>query len=114
MQTDSPATTAGIEPGDRILTVAGEPAGDPLTLDERLQRLAGTSVLLGIGRDGAADREVTIVPRKVTWRDDETTGIACPLSITALGLAIEVDAVVAEVAAGSPAAAAGIAVGDRI
>ena len=114
VQTDSPATTAGIEPGDRILTVAGEPAGDPLTLDERLQRLAGTSVLLGIGRDGAADREVTIVPRKVTWRDDETTGIACPLSITALGLAIEVDAVVAEVAAGSPAAAAGIAVGDRI
>ncbi len=114
VQADSPAAAAGIEPGDRILTVAGEPAGDPLTLDERLGRLAGTSVSLGIGRDGVADREVTIVPRTVTWRDDETTGLACPQSIASLGLAIEVDAVVAGVAPGSPAAAAGIAVGDRI
>ena len=114
IQADSPAAAAGIEPGDMILAVAGEPAGDPLTLDERLQRLAGTGVPLTLGRAGAAERDVTVVPRPVTWRDDETSGIACPQSISSLGVAIAVEAIVAEVAPGSPAAACGIAAGDRI
>ena len=54
------------------------------------------------------------MPREVTWRDDETTGLACPQSIPTLGLALVVDAVVAEVTADSPAAAAGIRPGDQI
>lgn len=114
IQADSPAAAAGIEPGDRILSVDGEPAGDPLTLDERLERRVGERVVLTLGRDGKADREVTVEPRLVTWRDDETTGIGCPQSIPSLGVALEVDAVVAEVAPGSPAAAAGIVAGDRL
>ncbi len=113
IQADSPAAAAGLEPGDRIVAVAGEPLGDPLTLDERLEQLTGTEVRLTVSRAGA-DRDVTVVPRVVTWRDDETTGLACPQSIASLGLAIEVDAVVAAVAPGSPAAEAGLAAGDRI
>jgi regulator of sigma E protease len=113
VQADSPAATAGVEPGDRIVAVNGEPAGDPLTLDERLQRLAGTDVTLTVAR-GGTDRDIAITPRRVTWRDDETTGLACPQSIASLGLAVEVDALITAVAPGSPAAAAGLAAGDRV
>ena len=114
VQEGSPAAVAEIQPGDRILAIDGEPAGDPLSLDDRLALLAGTTVRLTLAHDGEADREVTVVPREVTWRDDETTGLACPQSIPTLGLALVVDAVVAEVTADSPAAAAGIRPGDQI
>ena len=114
VQEGSPAAVADIQPGDRILAIDGEPAGDPLSLDDRLALLAGTTVRLTLAHDGEADREVTVVPREVTWRDDETTGLACPQSIPTLGLALVVDAVVAEVTADSPAAAAGIRPGDQI
>ena len=114
VQEGSPAAVADIQAGDRILAIDGEPAGDPLSLDDRLALLAGTTVRLTLAHDGEADREVTVVPREVTWRDDETTGLACPQSIPTLGLALVVDAVVAEVTADSPAAAAGIRPGDQI
>ena len=114
VQEGSPAAVADIQAGDRILAIDGEPAGDPLSLDDRLALLAGTAVRLTLAHDGEADREVTVVPREVTWRDDETTGLACPQSIPTLGLALVVDAVVAEVTADSPAAAAGIRPGDQI
>jgi regulator of sigma E protease len=114
VQEGSPAAVADIQAGDRILAIDGEPAGDPLSLDDRLALLAGTTVRLTLAHDGEADREVTVVPREVTWRDDETTGLACPQSIPTLGVALVVDAVVAEVTADSPAAAAGIRPGDQI
>jgi regulator of sigma E protease len=114
VQEGSPAAAAGILPGDRILGVDGAEVGDPLTLDDRLRRLAGTAVKLVIGRDGAADRTVEVRPREVTWRDDSTSGIGSPASIASLGIAIPVDAVVAAVDADGPAARAGIVPGDRI
>jgi len=114
IQDGSPAELAGIEPGDEIRLIDGEPAGDPLTIDDRLAPSAGKPVTLTLGRAGRADREVTVTPRAVSWRDDETTGLGCPVSIASLGLALRVPALVAEVAAGSPAAAAGIAPGERI
>jgi regulator of sigma E protease len=114
VQADSPAAEAGLEPGDVLRELAGEPVGDPLALDERLAGLAGAPLTVTIGRAGKPDREVTLTPRVVTWRDDETTGIGSPLSIAALGLAIEVTAEVAAVAAGSPAAEAGLADGDEL
>ena len=114
VQEGSPAAAAGILPGDRILSVDGAEVGDPLTLDDRLRRLAGTAVKLVIGRDGAADRTVEVRPREVTWRDDSTSGIGSPASIASLGIAIPVDAVVAAVDADGPAARAGVVPGDRI
>jgi regulator of sigma E protease len=114
VQEGSPAAAAGILPGDRILGVDGAEVGDPLTLDDRLRRLAGTAVKLVIGRDGAADRTVEVRPREVTWRDDSTSGIGSPASIASLGIAIPVDAVVAAVDADGPAARAGVVPGDRI
>jgi regulator of sigma E protease len=114
VQEGSPAAAAGLEAGDTILAVAGEPAGDPLTLEDRLAAFTGKPLALTVGREGQADREVTITPREVTWRDDETSGPGCRVAVSALGIALAVADVVTEVAAGSPAAVAGIVAGDRL
>jgi regulator of sigma E protease len=114
VQEGSPAAAAGLEAGDTILAVAGEPAGDPLTLEDRLAAFIGKPLALTVGREGQADREVTITPREVTWRDDETSGPGCRVAVSALGIALAVADVVTEVAAGSPAAVAGIVAGDRL
>jgi regulator of sigma E protease len=114
VQEGSPAAAAGVRPGDRLLAVGGEPVGDPLTLDDRLRLLAGSPVAVTLGREGEADRTVEVRPREVTWRDDATSGIGSPVSVASLGVAIPVDAVVAAVAPGSPAAEADIVAGERI
>ena len=114
VQEGSPAAAAGILPGDRLLAIDGGEVGDPLTLDDRLRRLAGTVVKLTIGREAGADRTVEVRPREVTWRDDSTSGIGSPASIASLGVAIPVDTLVAAVEADGPAARAGIVPGDRI
>ena len=114
VQEGSPAAAAGLRAGDRILGIDGADVGDPLTLDDRLRRLAGTDVKFTVGREGEADRTVEMRPREVTWRDDSTSGVGSPASIAALGITIPVDAVVAAVDADGPAARAGIVPGDRI
>ena len=114
VQTESPAAAAGLQAGDRLVSIDGEPVGDPLTLDTRLASRAGQTVTLTIGRDGAADRTVEITPRAVTWIDNEANWPASPASIGALGIALVVDSLVAAVEPGSPAAAADIASGDRV
>jgi regulator of sigma E protease len=114
VQEGSPAAAAGIRPGDRLVTVAGEPVGDPLTLDDRLRRSVGATVAVTLGRDGEPDRTVEVRPREVTWRDDATSGVGSPVSIASLGIAVPVDAVVAAVEPGGPAAETGIVPGDRI
>ena len=114
VQEGSPAAAAGIRPGDRLLTVGGEPVGDPLTLDDRLRRLVGSPVAITLGREAADERTVEVRPREVTWRDDSASGIGSPASIAALGVALPVDAVVASVEPGGPAAEAGIVAGERI
>ncbi|MFM8414573.1 MAG: site-2 protease family protein [Planctomycetota bacterium] len=113
VQEGSPAAAAGLEPGETIRAIDGEPVGDPLTLDDRLAAAAGREVTLTVGRP-PEERQVTMTPRQVTWRDDETTGRGSPLSVASLGVAVTVPAVVAEVAEGSPAAKAGIRPGDRL
>jgi len=114
VQAGSPAEAAGIEPGETITLVAGEPLGDPLTLDDRIAKRAGESVTLTLSVADGGDRQVSITPRQVTWRDDETTGRGCPVSIASLGLAIPVSAVVAEVTPDGPGGMAGIMPGDRL
>jgi regulator of sigma E protease len=114
VQDDSPAAAAGLEAGDEIIAIAGEPAGDPLTLDDRLGPQAGRPLVFTVRRGGEAEREVTITPRAVSWRDDETTGIGSPVSVASLGVAIRLGDRVTEVAPGSPAARAGIQPGERL
>jgi regulator of sigma E protease len=113
VQDDSPASAAGLRPGDRLVAVDGGPVGDPLTLDERLAARAGETVALAVDRAGER-LDLEVVPRAVTWIDDEAHWPASPASISAIGLALMVDATVGSVEPESPAAKAGVEPGDRI
>jgi regulator of sigma E protease len=114
VQEGSPAAIAGLRAGDRIVAIDGLSLGDPLALDDRLARLAGEKVRLTIDREDEAERVVEVVPRVVTWIDNEANWPSSPVSIASLGAALVVDADVAAVTAGGPADLAGIVPGDRV
>jgi regulator of sigma E protease len=112
VQDGSPAAAAGIEPGDRLVAVDGKPVADPLVLDEALRRQAGTPVKLTLARAGV-EREVEVTPRSVSWIE-ESRWPSSPVSVSSLGVAVGVDALVAAVEPDGPAARAGIKPGERV
>jgi len=113
VQANSPAQKAGLEAGERILAIDGAPVADPLTLEERLQERTGKAVRLEVAAADGTPRQVEIVPRRVTWLEPPRWPDT-PVSLASLGLAIEVEAVVSQVDPTGPAAAAGIAAGERV
>jgi carboxyl-terminal processing protease len=71
---DSPGERAGIQPGDRLVSVDGVPTRD-LTLSEVIRRLkgaAGTKVVLELMRDGfAAPQKLTLVRDRIRMQSVE-------------------------------------------
>jgi Tol biopolymer transport system component len=57
----SPAAVAGIEVGDRLISVDGEPLGPGVALDRLLENTVDDRVTVAIGRDGD-ERVVTMKP----------------------------------------------------
>jgi regulator of sigma E protease len=112
VQDDSPAAAAGVVPGDILKAVDGEPIGDPLTLDERLRERVGRPARLTLERSGQT-LTIDVEPRPVTWIE-EPRWPSSPVAVSSLGVALGVDALVADVAADGPAAGAGIRPGDRV
>ncbi|MFM8893126.1 MAG: site-2 protease family protein, partial [Planctomycetia bacterium] len=92
VQADSPAAAAGLEAGDRIVTIEGEPLGDPLTADARLRSRVGAAVRLGIER-GDTKLDVEVEPRTVTWIEDSRLP-SSPVSLPSIGVALAVETTV--------------------
>lgn len=118
IQDNSPAAQAGIKPSDRIIRVDGRPVGDPLTLPDRLRRLAlehkGAQVVLAINRAGQEKPVEVPVPLRVEDAFDLPLTRDSSVSVPALGVAYPVLNRVADVQSGSPAARAGLHAGDVI
>jgi len=111
VQKESPADQAGLKANDRVLSINGQPVGDPLTLPDRITVAAQgkDDVTLRIRRD-SKEIELQVQPREVTWIED--AGPMGRISLPALGIAYQVTATVESVAADGPAGKAGIKKGD--
>ncbi len=109
----SPAEEVGLEVGDEILSIGGEPRGDLLTLDKRMIQLArqGESVELEIKRNGEP-QTFSIQPVVPNLIPD--IGPNQPIAIDSLGVAIPMNRTVESMEAGLPAADSGMEVGDEI
>lgn len=112
VQDGSPAAAAGLQVGDRLVTVDGAPVGDPFTLDDRLRPRAGTPVTFVVERAGV-DETVAVTPREVTWIDASPMR-ETPLAVSSVGIALPVSSTVAAVRPESAAARAGIVAADRL
>jgi regulator of sigma E protease len=113
---DSPAARAGIQVGDLIRRVNGEPVGDPCLLSPRLAAAIGHPVELELERPGASPSTtitVTVVP-EARARFDITLTPSTLAAVESIGVAYAVRNDVAAVEPGSPAAAAGVQAGDVI
>ncbi len=113
LKNNSPATKAGLQIGDEIISIDGQPRGDMLTLDNRMIALAKDekTATLQIKRDGQ-EIDVSIkpeIPKLLSY-----SGPNKPIAIDALGLALGVSLAVDVVDADSPAGQAGVKVGDEL
>ncbi len=117
---DSPAAKAGIQVGDRLLSIDGRSDFDPMRLPDEIAALVGRAdVPIEVARKVEGKPEAEQIPLYITpvaaplWTqpimmEDE------PLDVPGLGLAIPIEAKVAAVTPDSPAAKAGIVPGDTI
>ncbi len=109
----SPAAGAGIQVGDEIVSIDGQPRGDLLTFNGRLIEIArqNGTLELGIKRDGAT-QTFTIQPVVPKLLSD--IGPDQPLAIDALGVAIPMTRTVESIEPGSPADRSGLKIGDEV
>ncbi len=116
VQAGSPAAEAKLEPGDVIVAVGGEPAGDPMTLPDRLRKLAAQQdrVAISVRCGGNQELRTIDVPLRRVEVYDSLVPPDSPLSVPALGIVYRVSSRVATVLPGSPAATKGIKGGDVI
>jgi regulator of sigma E protease len=110
VQADSPAATAGIQPGDHIV----QPDGDPMTLPDRLARQAGKTVELKLER--GKNKEAVVCSAQLREPPEIIPSMFrnSPVAIPALGVTYRVLNKVDRVVEGSPAAKAGMQPGDVI
>ena len=105
IQADSPAAAAGIQSGDMILRIDGQPPEDPMFLPEWFRRRAETSprITLTVQREGQQKPVDIPVPlrradRYAIPREGDS------LSIPSLGIALRVGNRIERVSKGGPAA----------
>jgi regulator of sigma E protease len=70
---DSPAARAGLQAGDRIVGLDGQPLGSWLRFLDVVQAHPGEPLTMTVARDGER-RELTVTPERVTGEDGQATG----------------------------------------
>jgi regulator of sigma E protease len=115
LQDGSPAVKAGLQVGDQLLNINGEPVGDPLTLSQRLRKFAGDQQLLTVSfARGDETREVQIQPRLPYTSNFYSQNLDQRIAIDELGISFVVTNEVAFVVPGSSADEQGMQAGDLI
>ena len=116
IRADSPASKAGIQVGDVIEMVAGEPC-DPLRLPDLLAGLHDREVELVVKRESQGEETIrfTIVPEdKPGWITPPRMA-GNPLTVPAIGVAYQLRPVITEAPRpGSPAEAVGLQKNDLV
>ncbi|QDV36143.1 site-2 protease family protein [Tautonia plasticadhaerens] len=108
----SPAAEAGLEVGDLIVAVDGNPDYDPMRLPEQAADRVGSTLMLTVVREGE-EVSLTVTPVEgESW--SRAISPDSPLNVDAIGLAMRVEPEVVAVREGSPAAEAGLKPGDSI
>ncbi|MBM4005133.1 MAG: PDZ domain-containing protein [Planctomycetes bacterium] len=116
IQPGSPAAEAGIQAGDRIVSIDGELPGDPLTLPQRIADRVGSEIVVEVAR-GETSGEETIFKLPVTPRAPRHCNYYtpnCAIGLDTLGVAYRTENVISHVEPGTPAAEAGLQPGDVI
>lgn len=110
IQEGSVAAEAGLEVGDILQTINDAPVGDPLTLPVRLLQYTGQDIRLGVRRDG--DLMQLSVRPSPPLKLSEVRRRNGPIGIDSLGVGYVMHPTVTGLVPDSPAAKAGIQVGD--
>jgi regulator of sigma E protease len=102
VQKDSPADVAGIQAGDKLLAIDGEPIGDPLTLGHRLATRAGETVQVRLERSGQEQPVEVDVRLRRAQISSMSLAPGKPWEASPLGVAYEIGNHVDAVIPGSP------------
>ena len=114
IQKGSPAEKFGLQVGDELMKINGEPRGDLMTLDKRLIRMVRDQVpvTMEIKRASGSTEEIKIEP--IVPKLLASIGPNLPLAIDSVGVAIPMDLIVESVEPGSPAQEGGLTKGDEL
>lgn len=110
MQNDSVAMSAGLQVGDILTHVDGEPIGDPLTLPLRSLNWVGKAITLTVNRAGKSE-DISLTPRAPSMLS-EVRRRNGPIGIDTLGIGFVMNSNIDGVVAESPAMREGIQAGD--
>jgi regulator of sigma E protease len=112
IQQGSVASEVGFQEGDELATLNGEPIGDPLTLSQRVGRLAGESLEFTVIREGSTV-EIDVSPLGPEL-NIPYMGPLPVASIESLGIAFEITSQVARVQPDSSAGEKEVAAGSEV
>jgi regulator of sigma E protease len=114
----SPAEQAGFRKGDKIVKVDGDADFDPMQLPDKCYKKAGQAMTFEVQRPGGGAEprlvRLTATPDDSPPWTDDVPAEGRPLNVAGLGLAYPVRSRIVAIKPNTPAARAGLKVGDVI